>query len=466
MNLEKSKLAIQSTVTFDPNTQTGSMLSGTYSDINTLTVQETLQPGRQYLITDRGDTGLIVKADTISTFSTNAEVGFLNADWQASGDYTSIQGYVSYTTLLGGNFTPGNIIKVNDSSANELIITHDFPSSSPKYLIMTSTNGNIVLNDTLIEYDSAGVTPTGVTAVAITGVYGAILGMWNGTKGGFKYNAGVNTPFSVGDTITCSTNWSAVVLTDDGSNLTFNLLDGRTPVSTDIFNSGLKIATVNSSTTFTFKPALVDIVIWFDGTRWSHYQKITRTNSTKTAPDLDNVNWELVSPDVLKGYAEQWINCEYDFLNDTITTLFPIQANAVNKVQGTYNKFPFGWDNINNTEINVKNLTIQKPAFNLANTIIKNGCTISITEFDGDIDACVIEPNSAVTGNGSIGSCYFGASSTVSGCAALYGSTFGPLSTVTGNGYSLTACYVDNGQNISLTNNHTSESIINSVMTP
>lgn len=81
-----------------------SLVSLTYNALSNLASTFSIVPGQFYLITDRGDEGIIVQGATTTTIDTNASGLFLNADYGAAGDYSGVPGFVNqlgvWTALL------------------------------------------------------------------------------------------------------------------------------------------------------------------------------------------------------------------------------------------------------------------------------------------------------------------------------------------------------------------------------
>ena len=66
-------------------------ISGTqYNDLRNLCDNNLVTVGQRYLITDRGDLGLLVYGDATNEIAVRADGGFLNADWQGGGDYSGV----------------------------------------------------------------------------------------------------------------------------------------------------------------------------------------------------------------------------------------------------------------------------------------------------------------------------------------------------------------------------------------
>lgn len=128
--------------------------SDTYDNWETARLAETLNPGATIIVTDRADVGLILQVADVNAFGVSGIGGFLNADFQAIGDYSGVdaetgiaagtqQGIwrtsfealtITYTNLSGGTFAVGDTITGANTGATAVIITDDGAASMTAYM--------------------------------------------------------------------------------------------------------------------------------------------------------------------------------------------------------------------------------------------------------------------------------------------------------------------------------------------
>jgi hypothetical protein len=119
----------------DSTSSSGGATSITYTDLVTLTSTNGITPGQHYLITDKADEGIIVIGATTNTIAIEAIGNFLNADFQAAGDYSGVVGFDSnigvwrITTVdfeynnLVGTFQVGEVITDSTTGATGTLVT-------------------------------------------------------------------------------------------------------------------------------------------------------------------------------------------------------------------------------------------------------------------------------------------------------------------------------------------------------
>ena len=86
-----------------------------YADLQNLIATDSVIVGQRYLITDRGDLGLLVYGNSPHTISVKADGGFLNADWQYGGNYSSVEPLTTIPVTLNiGQWRPvSGVIEYN-----------------------------------------------------------------------------------------------------------------------------------------------------------------------------------------------------------------------------------------------------------------------------------------------------------------------------------------------------------------
>lgn len=93
-------------------------ISTTYAALLTLANANSLVIGQVYLITDRGDTGIFVIAETTSEIRLQASCGFLNGDYQIVGNYSGVAGFVQALGMwrVGTAYSVGDVVIAVDST--------------------------------------------------------------------------------------------------------------------------------------------------------------------------------------------------------------------------------------------------------------------------------------------------------------------------------------------------------------
>jgi len=153
-----------------------SITEKTYAEMQTLIAADGLTPGQFYLITDAAgtDLGFVCMAVTENQITVSGTGGYLNADFQAVGDYSGVEaetgvaagtqlgiwrtGFeavtIAYTNLSGGNFAAGETITGSVTGATAVIITDDGASSLTAYM----TSAGVAFDGSEQLDNGAGVT--------------------------------------------------------------------------------------------------------------------------------------------------------------------------------------------------------------------------------------------------------------------------------------------------------------------
>jgi len=154
-----------------------------YTEMETAIADSDLTPGQFYNITDAAgtDLGFVCMAVKENEITVNGTGGYLNADFQAVGDYSATPetfgtqlgiwrtGFeamtIDYTNLAGGTFAVGDTITGGTTGATAVIVTDDGVSSMTAYMTSpgVSFDGSEVLdngNGVTADMDGAAGSPT------------------------------------------------------------------------------------------------------------------------------------------------------------------------------------------------------------------------------------------------------------------------------------------------------------------
>ena len=148
----------------------------TYADMQTALTGGTLTEGAFYRITDAAGTdfGFVCQAIKTNEITVNGTGGYLNADFQAVGDYSGAEAVtgvtpgtqlgiwrtgfevitIPYTNLSGGTFTVGDTITGGTTGATAVIATDDGASSMTAYM----TSAGVAFNGSEVLDNGSGVT--------------------------------------------------------------------------------------------------------------------------------------------------------------------------------------------------------------------------------------------------------------------------------------------------------------------
>ena len=148
----------------------------TYADMQTALTDGTLTEGAFYRITDAAgtDLGFVCQAVKTNEITVNGTGGYLNADFQAAGDYSGVEAVtgvtpgtqlgiwrtgfevitIPYTNLSGGTFAVGDTITGGTTGATAVIVTDDGASSMTAYM----TSAGVALDGSEVLDNGNGVT--------------------------------------------------------------------------------------------------------------------------------------------------------------------------------------------------------------------------------------------------------------------------------------------------------------------
>lgn len=144
----------------------------TSADMQTAITNGTLTPGAWYLITDATgtDLGFLTNAVNENTINVSGVGGYLNADFQAVGDYSGTPetfnaqlgiwrtGFetvtINYLNLTGGTFAVGDTITGGTTGATAVIVTDDGAASMTAYM----TSAGVAFDGSEVLDNGGGVT--------------------------------------------------------------------------------------------------------------------------------------------------------------------------------------------------------------------------------------------------------------------------------------------------------------------
>ncbi len=155
-----------------PGGGSASIIDITYADMGTALSGATLTKGQFYRITDASgtDLGFVCQAIQDNEITVNGTGGYLNADFQAVGDYSGTPetfgtqlgiwrtGFeaieIAYENLSGGTFAVGDTITGGTTGATAVIVTDDGASSMTAYM----TSAGVAFDGSEVLDNGAGVT--------------------------------------------------------------------------------------------------------------------------------------------------------------------------------------------------------------------------------------------------------------------------------------------------------------------
>lgn len=234
---------------------------------------------------------------------------------------------------------------------------------------------------------------SGVGAVTGVAFGGTNYGQWSVSQEGFSltYSNLVGT-FAVGNTVTATSGWVGVILTDDGvGSMTVYSTTGNKPLATDALDNGSGVTC--DVDTVGNKTLLGNIYIWgilTDG--YSHYQCVDETVADGTDPATSaayqllsranaNVGYHTVSDKIEYDATNNWLQARFDKegnfwrLTKTINDLF-VWGYAASPV----NDFPWGRPNFTGNKLdNCKFTTANLQASYFFNNEAKSGAIVNFT---------------------------------------------------------------------------------------
>lgn len=169
----------------------------TYADMATALAGGTLTPGGWYLITDAAgtDLGFLTYAVKENEISPAGVGGYLNADFQAVGDYSGVEAItgqaagtqlgiwrtsfeavtINYLNLAGGTFAVGDTITGGTTSATAVILTDDGVSIMTAYM----TSAGVAFDGSEVLDNGNGVTADMDGAASAPAIAQGDIVIWN-----------------------------------------------------------------------------------------------------------------------------------------------------------------------------------------------------------------------------------------------------------------------------------------------
>lgn len=251
----------------------------TYSEMQALIASNGLTPGGWYLITDANgtDLGFLTNAVTENTINVSGVGGYLNADFQAVGDYS------------GAPETFGTQLGIWRTSFEE--VTIDYLNLTPDYVSYSTSSGLLDPAETFTtDLGTTGevITDDGAGTVTVQNLSQALVAgeIITGDTSAESVTVDIytNPAFAVGDTITGGTTGAtAVIVTDDGaSSMTAYMTSpGVSFDGSEILDNGNGVfANQDGAAT---SPTIVqgDVVIW----NLLHWQLTDAALLNGTAPE-------------------------------------------------------------------------------------------------------------------------------------------------------------------------------------
>ena len=139
----------------------GSFSSNTYVNWQTSLNSGTLPIGQFVEITDRADVGVLLYCSATNSFALEGTGGYINADYQNIGDYSSVDGFNSWQGIWNStnelSYTNGDVVIWNNE--HYLVTDHtqtngDTPNNNPSaYFFLNGDNNGYITEWDIIIYD-------------------------------------------------------------------------------------------------------------------------------------------------------------------------------------------------------------------------------------------------------------------------------------------------------------------------
>lgn len=127
----------------------------------------------------------------------------------------------------------------------------------------------------------------------------------------------------------------------------------------------------------TLAPVAGDVCIWNQG----HYLNTSGANDPFTTPELDAVNWSLLTPSATVGYILEPMVAEYNPLNNKVLKLTDIRLNEVDfadpKGVISFLGFPFGNNNVKNNIFKGQELSVQPYFGNISFAVFRSNTILN-----------------------------------------------------------------------------------------
>ena len=312
----------------------------TYADMQTAITGGTLTEGAFYRITDAAgtDLGFVCQAIKTNEITVNGTGGYLNADFQAVGDYTGVEAVTGVA--------PGTQLGIWRTGFE--VITIPYTNLSPDYIEYSTASGplddgetyttDLGGSGTIIHDDGASIVTLIPSGALVAGEI--ITGDNSGNT--VTVDTYTNPAFAVGDTITGGTTGAtAVIVTDDGaSSMTAYMTSAGVAFdgSESLDNGSGVTADMDGAAG---SPTVVqgDVVIW----NLLHWQLTDAAQLDGTNPATNTAAYTLLDKATYpETYITAWDVSEFDFLNNKITRRKDLRGNIAEG--DNVSKFTFGND--------------------------------------------------------------------------------------------------------------------------
>jgi len=305
-----------------------SIIDITYADMQTAIAGSTLTEGQFYRITNASGTnlGFVCQAVKTNEITVSGTGGFLNADFQAVGDYANTPEV--FNAQLG-------IWRAGFETVTIPYTNLQFP---PDYVSYSTSSGlldpaetfttDLGTTGTVILDDGAGtVTVESLSQALVAGEI--ITGDTSGnTVTVDSYTVTVKT-FQVGDTITGQTTGAtAVIVTDDGSTsmTAYMTSAGVTFDGSEVLDNGAGVTADQDGAAGS--PTIVqgDVVIW----NLLHWQLTDAALLDGTNPETNTAAYTILAKgDYPETYVVAWDIAEFDFPNNNLVLRSDTNGNYI-----------------------------------------------------------------------------------------------------------------------------------------
>ena len=404
----------------------------TYADMQTAITGDTLTEGAFYRITDAAgtDLGFVCQAIKTNEITVNGTGGYLNADFQAAGDYSGATipavPYYIYYTGASGAFTVGETITGDDNGSTAVIVSDNGSDTlevsdvtgdwNTETTFLGGTSGSTATLDTY-EAGSPEVAAGSQLGIWRTGFETVIINYLNLSGG----------TFAVGDTITGGTTGAtAVIVTDDGaiSMTAYMTSAGVSFDGSEVLDNGNGVTSDQDGAAGSPTIILGDVVIW----SLLHYMLTNDTLLDGTDPATNTAAYTILDKATYQEtYVPTWDFSEFDFVGNTVVYR---QDTIGNLIRGNDGLSVFSWGNsnyerniINGGIINQKNdfgyirNVRLAPGAEISNNIIPESSSIYDCEINvsgsiygntlmpfAEIGKCIIDHGGEISGNAFLGS--------------------------------------------------------------
>jgi len=341
----------------------------TYADMATALQDATLTPGQFYNITDAAgtDLGFICQAVKENEITVNGTGGYLNADFQAVGDYSGAESYVKYYIYYFDQtapFTVGETITGDDNGSVAVVLSDDGVE-----LLEISVSSGDWETETTFSGGTSG--STAIIDSYETDDLSVQIGIWRPSFEALTiaYTNLSGGTFAAGNTITGGTTGAtAIIVTDDGAEMTAYMTSmGVAFDGSEVLDNGNGVTADMGGAATGATIILGNIVIW----NLFHYQLTDDTNLDGNSPEENTAAYTLLDKATENvGYITAWDKSDFNLTSNEIIARPDVLKNTV---IGDI-EFPFGNANIYNNYAYSANVNCSNyPGVISGNTIFSGG---------------------------------------------------------------------------------------------